>query len=68
LSARAGRQALGAVWQLKLVRGLLLELATPCLQIAVISRVTGPEQGDRPPVIDRGVPLMTAVNGTLMAR
>jgi hypothetical protein len=45
-----------------------LGLATPCLQIDVISRLTGPELGDRPPVIDRGVPLMTAVNGTLMAR
>jgi hypothetical protein len=45
-----------------------LEPLTPCLQIAVIVRVTGSELDDRPPVSDRGVPLLTGVNGTLMAR
>lgn len=34
----------------------------PCLQIAVIVRVTGPELDGRPPVRDCGVPLATGVN------
>jgi hypothetical protein len=39
-----------------------------CLQIAVIVRVSRPELGGRMSVSDRGVPLLTGVNGTLMVR
>lgn len=37
----------------------------PCLQIVVIVRVSRPELGGRMSVSDRGVPLLTGVNGTL---
>jgi hypothetical protein len=45
-----------------------LEPLTPCLQSTVISRELRPDQDRRSSVVDRGVPLVTSVNGTLMAR
>jgi hypothetical protein len=45
-----------------------LEPLTPCLQIAAIGQVMQPELGGRLSVGDRGVPSVTGVNGTLMAR
>jgi hypothetical protein len=41
---------------------------TTCSQIAVITRVKAAELHDRLPVSHRGVPLVTVLNGTLMAR
>jgi hypothetical protein len=45
-----------------------LELLTLCLQIVVINRVEAAELLDRLPVSHRDVPLVTVLNGTLMAR
>ncbi len=39
-----------------------------CLQIAVITRVGAAELHDRLPVSHREIPLVTVLNGTLMAR
>jgi hypothetical protein len=39
-----------------------------CLQIVVIGPVTWPELGESLPMSDRDVPLLTEVNGALMAR
>ena len=55
----------GTFYQVEL-RGL--EPLTPCLQIAVISRVMCCELRCCMAVADRGVPAVTSVNGTLMAR
>ena len=40
----------------------------PCVQIAVIGRQAGAELGGGLAARDRDVPMMTWVNGTLMAR
>jgi hypothetical protein len=61
---RSGGRLLGAVAVLRCCTSAL----TPCLQIAVIARVTGAHLGGRLSVYDRDVPLGTGVNGTLMAR
>jgi hypothetical protein len=45
-----------------------LEPLTPCLQIAVTIRPPGPELGGGLSASDRGTPLATGGNGTLMAR
>jgi hypothetical protein len=45
-----------------------LEPLTPCLQIVVITQEPGRELACGPPVSDRGIPLVTLLNGTLMAR
>jgi hypothetical protein len=45
-----------------------LEPLTPCLQIDVFARATGAELARELPLSIRGVPLVTLLNGTLMAR
>jgi hypothetical protein len=45
-----------------------LEPLTPCLQIAVTGRVTCRELGCCVSATDLGIPAVTGVNGTLMAR
>jgi hypothetical protein len=45
-----------------------LEPLTPCLQIAVIMQELQRELACGPPVSDRGIPLLTGVIDTLMAR
>src|ERR1700761_4892863 len=45
-----------------------LEPVTPCLQIAIISRVMCCELGFCMAMTDRGIPAVTGVHGTLMAR
>ena len=45
-----------------------LEPLTPCLQIGFSSRGYGPDRGGELSVRDRSIPLVTGVNGTLMAR
>jgi hypothetical protein len=61
---RSGGRLLGAVAVLRCCTSAL----TPCLQIAVITRLERPELGGQLPVGDRDLPLPTRVNGTLMAR
>src|SRR6266571_6337351 len=39
-----------------------------CLQIAMIVRLKRPEVGGRLSMSDRGIPPLTGINGTLMAR
>jgi hypothetical protein len=45
-----------------------LEPLTPCLQIVVITRVEAAELHSRLPVSHPDVPLVTVLNGMLMAR
>jgi len=45
-----------------------LELATPCLQSDVSTCGHGADLASGLPVSDRSVPLVTVLNGTLMAR
>jgi hypothetical protein len=45
-----------------------LELATPCLQIAVSTWAESADLGEWLTMGYRDVPLLTGVNGTLMAR
>ncbi|GAB3880751.1 hypothetical protein GCM10027612_08810 [Microbispora bryophytorum subsp. camponoti] len=44
------------------------EPLTSCLQIGLITRGNGPGLGERPSASDREYPLLTALNGPLMAR
>ena len=45
-----------------------LEPLTPCLQIAVSSCADIADLRSQPSLSDRGIPLLTGVNGTLMAK
>jgi hypothetical protein len=54
-------------WELCLVELSGLEPLTPCLQIVVIMQEPRRELACIRPMSDRGMPLLTGVNGTLMA-
>jgi hypothetical protein len=56
------------VWVFSQVKLRGLEPLTPCLQIAVISRVMRSELGCYVSATNHGIPAMAGANGTLMAR
>ncbi|GAA3001122.1 hypothetical protein GCM10017559_22700 [Streptosporangium longisporum] len=59
---------LGFFVSVRVVEPRRFELLTSCLQIGRISGCTGYELGGGLPASDRDCPLLTALNGPLMAR
>ncbi|MEU0482963.1 hypothetical protein ABZ260_27720 [Streptosporangium sp. NPDC006013] len=59
---------LGFFVPVRVVEPRRFELLTSCWQIGLIFRDNGPARGERQSASDREYPLLTALNGPLMAR